>query len=332
MLVFHKVRNIFLKKVLNDFKIIVKTHFPQVWISFFFMVIISCLFRYLINNMTTPKKRNPIQTILHTMKLFFGSPVSVFPQRWSDRIFNVAIMCVGLIIISSYQSNLSNFFIKPLYQPDINTLKQVDQNIDVILTRNKAIMDDIFPANISQTITNLQKKVQLNQDIPSPILRYLLSDEKYHRTASTTRRTDSKTYDSEYFMRKLVHRVAECPRTYNLGYIVPKDSAYEGEMAHFILYVKQGGFFEHWRQEMLYNQTLQDRKFLWETYIPPKRALTLVDLQLGYYILAAGYCLSLIVFCLECVYENFRATRNAKKGRIVLKGHRVNIRRRHIDY
>lgn len=102
--------------------------------------------------------------------------------------------------------------------------------------------------------------------------------------------------------------VRECPRIYNLAYVVAHHSVFLDRFNAMIMRLFDGGLIEHWITEMNFNVTIRDWEQIRRSFGTNFKILTLVDMQFPFYLLAIGLFLSTIVFIAELVHHKLQQT------------------------
>lgn len=212
----------------------------KLWIATLCVMILSATFLVVLRkfNITHEKlrQRSPLINVsMDAIKGFLSVPLSKLPTITNERLFFSFLIITSVVIVSMFQSNLANFYIKPLYYKDIDTLEQLDSQINQIVVKHRAILDDAFPPNVSQTMTNLRVKLKANESIdPVQFMIDLGHADSYKGLGGVTRRANTLIEEAVYFKTEQLHLVEECPRSYNLALILPKHS-YLSEIVNDIL-------------------------------------------------------------------------------------------------
>ncbi|XP_063702530.1 glutamate receptor ionotropic, delta-2-like [Culicoides brevitarsis] len=280
----------------------------KLWIFCFFVMFLSSGFMFFLRNLNVKrgkvKKKSPFDAPIVALKGFFSISMHDLPIVTNERLFLACLLMFSVIVLSMFQSNLANFYIKPLYYRDIDTLEQLDAQIDQIIVQHRAIMDDAFPDNVSQTMTNLKMKLQLDNLIDDDDLMNSLSH--FKRRGCITRRANTFIEEAKYYIREQLHLVDECPRSYNLAFIMPKDSYLNERLNEVLGRIVASGLIQKWTSEMVFNQTMKNLKIFSELQNVNFRTLTLEDLQLSFYVLLAGILMSVIVLIFESCIKSER--------------------------
>lgn len=192
-----------------------------------------------------------------------------------------------------FQSSLATVFIKPIYYKNIETLQQFEEANQKILIKYPAMMTDLFPEDSSDLFRELHSRMVL-------ITRADLSalDIFDMGMSSVTRKATSKLSKED----SLVHIVSECPKIYNLAYLLSKDSVFLETINSLILDIVQFGFINKWIDDTYFTVKLENIKL--ETPISlHARVLTVNDMQLAFSILVFGVGASFVSLIIEIIVE-----------------------------
>lgn len=278
----------------------------DVWISMGLYLLLSILLWISLSKMNghyLPKHINQTSNVFeivnNSIKGFVSAQINNFPTISSERIYLSSILITSLVCVSMFQSNLANFYIKPLYYKDVHTLEQLDKSTNRIIVKHRAILDDALPPNISETVTHLRSKLKLDATINvTSLLVELAYNKKMDRTSYVTRKINTLIEDSNYYMLKQLYLVDECPRSYNLAFITSKHSYLSEWINDVLLHMLNGGLIYHWTSEMIFNKTMENLH-LYQIYVPKFRTLTIVDLQFSFFVFVFGICISIITLGTE---------------------------------
>lgn len=221
--------------------------------------------------------------------LFLNAPLRRFPRAGSERLFIGMVCLLSLNIVSLFQSSLATVFIKPMFYKNIDSLQQFADTQQRILIKYPTMMADLFPEDSSETYRTLHDRMIL---ISRPELSS--SDVMSMGLATVTRRINSKLSTEG----NSVHLIPDCPRSYNLAYVLSTHSVYLDAVNSIILDINQFGFIQKWIGDTYYTARLQREK-LEPIFSGRARVLLLDDLQLPFAILAFGIGISLIVLLIE---------------------------------
>ena len=225
--------------------------------------------------------------------LFLSSPLRRFPRAQSERIFIATVCLLSLNIVSLFQSSLATVFITPMYYKNIESLEQLVQSNYKILIKYPAMMTDIFPEDSSDTYRVLHSRLFLKTDT-----KVTSADAIKMGFATVTRKISLKLTKADNF----VHLVSECPRSYNIAFLLSLNSVYSERINSLILDIGRFGLINKWINDVNFKVMLERFK----EHPPPSnrpKVLTLDDLLLSFLILLSGAFISTIIFVIEKVLQ-----------------------------
>ncbi|EAT32698.1 AAEL015078-PA [Aedes aegypti] len=244
-----------------------------------------------------PLYRKLIQIVVDTYILLVSAPYRRFTRSGVERLMLFGLMLVSLIFVSMFQSSLSSVFLHPMFYKDIDSLQRLDESGIKIPVKYKGFMDDVFPANYSSMMDSLRNKMiyEPEQDEAAMLDRVAQSP----KIAFVTRKSLVPLDDAIYIAKKQVIVVPECPRLYNLAYVVPRHSVLLEAINVVILRLLNGGLIEQWINVMNFNATMRDLALYRNVDDEKFKILTMNDLQFPFYLWAIGLILSSIIFIAE---------------------------------
>ncbi|XP_065077554.1 uncharacterized protein LOC135700824 [Ochlerotatus camptorhynchus] len=247
--------------------------------------------------------RKMIQIFVDTYIILVSGPYQRFTRSGIERLMLFGIMMVSLIFVSMFQSSLSSVFLNPVYYKDIESLQQLDESGVKIPVKYKGFMDDVFPANSSPLMDSLRDKM-----VYSPTSASMLDRVAHSKAISTVTRKTTLSLDNAIFMStKQLFMVPECPRLYNLAYVMPRHSVLMEVINQVLLRMLNGGLINHWIDVMNFNVTIKNWEQMRNADEENFKILTLIDMQFPFYLLVIGLLLSGAVFVIEKVYERLAA-------------------------
>lgn len=232
-----------------------------------------------------------IQIFVDFYILLLSAPLRRFPRLQSERIFIGTVCLLSLNIVSLFQSSLANVFINPMFFKNIDDLQQFAETCQRILIKHPAMLTDLFPEDSSDLFRTLHDRMVL---VPRPELT-AISVTNQMEMATVTRKITSRLLDEGNF----VHLIPECPRSYNLAYLLSKRSVFLDPVNAIILDINRFGFINKWIDEINFKAKLESIK-----RNPPNsnhaRVLNISDMQLSFIILLFGSGLAFVLFVIEC--------------------------------
>ncbi|XP_055591607.1 uncharacterized protein LOC129743573 [Uranotaenia lowii] len=245
--------------------------------------------------------RKIVQIVIDTYILLISGPYYRFTRSGHERLILVGIMMVSLIFVSMFTSGLASVFVNPLFYKDIDSLEQLDKSGYDTLVKYRGFLDDVFPANYSPLMESLRKKMIYAPSNESALGRVV----RMGNIATVTRKSTLTLDNAFYLTTKQLHMVSECPRLYNLAYVVQRHWVLLDLVNDVLLRMLNGGLINHWIAQMDYNTTLRDRERTNLAQEANFKVLTLVDVQFPMYILAIGLVVGFWVFVGELVHFRY---------------------------
>lgn len=291
---------------------------PSLWLLLLFWIIVSAviwiIFRklnkipeiqgfYEINGVLNRFNQNQrfSQLLVDTVIIGLSAPLRHIPKVTSERFFIATIFLISLIFVSMFQSRLASVFITPLYYKEINTLSDFSDSDLKISIKFQAMFDDVFPENTSNIIFGkLREKLNL---IPmsSPDVTSDVAEKGGYATLE--RKASVHLTNLIYLIKNQVHLIQECPRSYNLGFALPKNSAFMPRINEILMRLLNGGFINKWIDEMAFNMTLSNLKNYGKYQLVNYRILTVSDMEFSFLVLGTGIGISFIVFFMEILFN-----------------------------
>lgn len=231
-----------------------------------------------------------LQIFIDIYILMLSSPFRRFPRAQSERVFIGTITLLSLNVVSMFQSGMATVFIKPIFYKNIDTLQQFAASQQKILIKYPAMMTDLFPEDSSALINTLNRRMLL--DSRPELTGFIVTNEM--KMATVTRRTMLKlSRDLD-----LVHLVRECPRSYNLAYLLSRHSVFLNRINAIILDIKRFGFINKWISDINFKVKIEKAKIHPEESFRTK-VFTVEMASLAFFILAMGICLATLVLLIE---------------------------------
>ena len=237
-----------------------------------------------------------MQLFVDTLMLIMSAPMRRFTKSQNERIFITSICLFSMIFVSIYQSSLAGVFITPIYYKDINNMQQLDESGIPIVVKYAGFLTDTFPENSSKIDQNLHDKMKLTNTTVGALA---LVNNSGKEIATVTRKTTIRLENSVYFQKKNLHLIPDCPRIYNLAYVVQKHSVYLEMFNFHILDIQRYGLINKWINDMNFGSSLENLRNHGVEHVASTKVLTMYDLQAPFYVLAAGALFSLLVFLFE---------------------------------
>lgn len=225
--------------------------------------------------------------------------VGQFPPYNSERIFLASLCLVSVIFGALLESSLATAYIRPLYYRDPNTLAELDKSQIPIYIKHPAFKDDLFYGHDSEVYRRLDAKMLLVGEGEDRLISMVAKRGKF---AGVTRSASLELSDRRFIMTHKVHKIPQCPKTYHIGYVLPRPSPYIERINTILLHILAGGLLDFWINEMKERAKMniyQYPEYLAELTVGKWKVFTLKDVQLAFYALAIGCVLALIVWLFE---------------------------------
>uniref|UniRef100_A0A182SE50 Ionotropic glutamate receptor L-glutamate and glycine-binding domain-containing protein n=1 Tax=Anopheles maculatus TaxID=74869 RepID=A0A182SE50_9DIPT len=232
--------------------------------------------------------RQTLQLYIDTCILLVSAPYQRFTRSGVERLFLTGLLLVSLVFVSLYQSGLAAVFVNPLYYPDIGTLQQLDERGMAIPVKYRGFIDDVFAVNYSRLMDSLRARMQhlpLKESMLARVARL-------GNIATVTRKTTLALDNAIYMTTRQLHMIPECPRTYNLAYVMPHRSVFGEQFNKVLLRMIGGGLIDHWIDEARYEWTLKDWRVVQAMMESNFKVLTVQDMQFAFYVLVIGLAVS----------------------------------------
>jgi hypothetical protein len=179
-----------------------------------------------------------------------------------------------------------------MFYKNIDSLERFAETRQRILIKYPAMLTDLFPEDSSDLFRTLHNRMVL---VTRPELTAVYVTGEMG-LATVTRKITSRLLHEGNF----VHLIPECPRSYNLAYLLSKHSVYLDTINAIILDVNQFGFINKWISDVNFKVTLESMK-----RHPPTsnqaRVLNVNDMMLPFIVLVFGVVIALVVLLIEKV-------------------------------
>ncbi|SPP80262.1 Hypothetical predicted protein [Drosophila guanche] len=240
-----------------------------------------------------------LRIFIDTWVVWVRVNIGRFPPFHSERIFVASLCLVSVIFGALLESSLATVYIRPLYYRDVNTLEELDATGKPIYIKHLAFKDDLFYGHDSAVYRRLDAKMMLVAEGEERLIEMVSRQGKF---AGVTRSASLQMSDIRYVMTKKVHKIPECPKSYHIGYVLPRPSPYLEQLNHVVLRLVAGGLMQLWTGEMKERAKWSIQRFpdyLAQLDVGRWKVLTLSDVQLAFYALTIGCLLAACVCLLE---------------------------------
>lgn len=218
-----------------------------------------------------------------------GAPLRRFPRSQSERIFIGSVCLLSLNVVSMFQSSLATVFINPMFYKDIDTLQQFADSNQKIVIKHQAMLTDLFPEDSSELFRTLRERI-----------KFIPKQEEAEATlldpgmATATRRMTLKLSKQN----NAVHLVDQCPKQYNLAFLLPPHSVFLNGVNSVIHDLNRFGFMSKWIADE-YFRVKTKNAISHSVRTSKARPLTLTDMQLPFILLSLGIAIATIVLLVE---------------------------------
>ncbi|BFF92917.1 uncharacterized protein DMAD_10867 [Drosophila madeirensis] len=240
-----------------------------------------------------------LRIFIDTWVVWVRVNIGRFPPFHSERIFVASLCLVSVIFGALLESSLATVYIRPLYYRDVNTLEELDATGKFIYIKHPAFKDDLFYGHDSAVYRRLDAKMLLVAEGEERLIEMVSRQGKF---AGVTRSASLQLNDIRYVMTKKVHKIPECPKSYHIGYVLPRPSPYLEQLNHVVLRLVAGGLMQLWTGESKERAKWSIQRFpdyLAQLDVGRWKVLTLSDVQLAFYALTIGCLLAACVCLLE---------------------------------
>ncbi|KAI5745657.1 hypothetical protein M8J76_013165 [Diaphorina citri] len=240
--------------------------------------------------------------VLNVFQAFILAPLHQVPKYYSEKMIFLSILLFTLVISNSFQGSLVRLLTHPIYEPDINSLADLDESgLPIRSTANN--LRETFETydNGNVIYRNLFNKFVFTPDKSENILTRI----SYRRDAAGIVRKNIATQAMKNYIKDdkvLLHIVPECPISYNLALMFKKQSLYIHVINDIILLLVQSG--------ILNSYYITNTTSIIHVYNQHKhhQIFTINNVYIAFIILMLGYTLALMVFLFEycCVHISNR--------------------------
>lgn len=280
----------------------------DIWIGFMLTPLVCAGFWMIIRKCNTiifedSKTIGYFGILVDTWVVWVRVNIMKYPPFHSERVFVVSLCLVSVIFGALLESSLATCYITPLYYQDIDTLKELDESGYKIYYKFSSMKDDLFFSEASPLFARLGKKLTYINDVNVDMIKTVANK---GRMAAVTRYSSLKTESISFLASNKVIYIQDCPKTYGIAYVVPKDFPFLEKINDVLLQLLSAGLIQQWIKEMydqasinLINSHILDEE--------PLKILSLADLQLAFYLLLGGNTLAGITLLIEIFLSKKRS-------------------------
>ncbi|KAL1463295.1 hypothetical protein WDU94_015058 [Cyamophila willieti] len=253
--------------------------------------------------------------MLNVFQAFILAPLHQEPRYYSEKVVFLSILLFTLVISNSFQGSLVRLLTHPTYEPDINSLADLDESgLPIRSTANN--LREMFETydNTNVIYRNLYNKFVFTPDKSENILTRV----SYRQDVAGIARKNIAIQSMKNYIdddKVLLHIVPECPISYNLALMFKKQSLYIHVINDIILLLVQSGILNSYYITnttgiiRVYNQHKHHQIF------------TIDNVYIAFIILMLGYTIALVAFGFEygCFYIPSKLYPCGNKGTIEAK-------------
>ncbi|XP_032683151.1 uncharacterized protein LOC116849771 isoform X2 [Odontomachus brunneus] len=273
--------------------------FPlTIWICSMLSHVFTYITWYLLQTFNPQRvgRVNFFTTVYRSFLFTCGCPQKL-PCTNAERILLSGIFLGNITIVGYFNSMLYKSFAHDMYYNDIDSLEDLDASRLPILFTSYSTSDIFGPKNdmdATPLIQSLKGKLQHGYDA--------LKNAAYYRNVTgLIRKHHFAIIGAELVDMDgvpLLHLIKECPGTYYLSYLLPRNSILRDRVNALIGQLNQAGLPTLWTSRTI-QRTVMKKKLLAkrsENEADRFVAFSLSDLQTSFYTLLVGLSLSAIVF------------------------------------
>ncbi|KAJ9577807.1 hypothetical protein L9F63_005626 [Diploptera punctata] len=274
------------------------------FINVIFLFILTKIHKIYVSNLMTTEARYSV-SMLEVVRPLVSTPIPNTPEVTSQRVFLGSCLLAGFILTSRMQGLFFTTMANVKYYPDINTLEELDNSGLKVYTLSPSLIDTFGdPGNENATslvMENLSKKVKV-----MPTSNDTWQIIAYERNAATLARKTDFRHSAQNMYRDsdgspLLHLMENCPRSYLLGYLLPKGSPFANQINQCISSLVESGIVDKWKNLRVKIQEEKSNRIDRHAIKNELKVLSFVDLQIVFYILLVGWSASSLSFLFELV-------------------------------
>ncbi|KYM93703.1 hypothetical protein ALC62_15689 [Cyphomyrmex costatus] len=278
---------------------------PSIWICLMLTHVFIYLIWYFVQVFTSERKRKKSfrATFYRSFLLNAGCPQKL-PNTNAERILLSGVFLANVTLVGIFNGILYNSFAHNMYYPDIKSLHDLDDS-GLPISLSSAGLANLFDYDDndvdSTLMQNLRKKMRFNVTGVNGVISTAL----YRNTSAFARENYFPVISQELTDADggpLLYLIKECPGTFYLSYLLPKNSIFNEKINTLISQLNQAGLPSLWyqhivnafnvRKKLRAKETLTQNKKKTDNFVP----FNLADMQSSFYTLLIGLSISTIVF------------------------------------
>lgn len=271
----------------------------DVWISIICGIFYITVMNYIVNAVVS-RRADMSASFLTCLCFIIGRGEIGFFSHLNRRLLVIYLLLflLGFILSNMYCALLTTFLTSPSYEPEIKTLadmsaaglKIVGEYVEVAYLADRDRFKEYHPFLKKISLAEFAKiKDTLNDTyailMPTDAFEFLNDIQRY--------RNDVKFQNSKI-----------CALEFYLAVLFKDESIYIDDFNDHVLRILQSGLMSYWKRNALFEA-------LWSGYLQAKRGsedsgltqLTLIHLQVSFYVLVSGLAISTSAFLVEMLYS-----------------------------
>lgn len=270
----------------------------NVWIAMILIMFVVS-YAWLKISRLTERGKTQVCAFLQILRINMNQNMPRAPKASSLRVLLVIWSCFCILTTNTFLGNLISTLLLRQQLPNINTLAQLDSSGLLIKSNQRYLFDLINNLNLSNpTHFHLSQRVietsdeEIHRLTRSGITKYAYLERRHIvRYLTQKKRTHSG--------RQIYHEVSQCPVPYLTVYIAPYGSPYLGHINRLLGALRESGLTGYWDTIMHANLYSRRRQFLQMEDGNHVVELSIIHLQMAFYILISGLTLSTFAFIFE---------------------------------
>lgn len=233
-----------------------------------------------------------------TFRLMITSSLFRLPIITSERVFLAMCLMAFVTLVGAFQGSLIGVYSTPMFYKDVDTLEELSQTETQIKSEYMFFINDVFSDLSYPVIAKLKSMISFYNDNVS--ITHRVANQKNFATLVRKSEVQIDNHTTTYFDSKgmnLIHMVKECPRSYNLAYPFPVNSALLPVLNMIMLRASEAGLLVKWYEEMAFNVSASRRYVA--SLSDSLKVFSLKDMQISFYQLLIGCAVAFLAFIIE---------------------------------
>lgn len=235
-----------------------------------------------------------------TFRLMITSSLFRLPTITSERVFLAMCLVAFVTLVGAFQGSLIGVYSTPMYYKEVETLEELSRTETKIKSEYMFFIDDVFSDVSYPVIAKLKSMISFYNDTVSITKRVAQQNNFATLVRKSEVQIDNSTttfYDSHGV--NLIHMVKECPRSYNLAYPFPINSAILPMLNMIMLRASEAGLLVKWYDEMAFNVSASRGSVVGLS--DSLKVFSLKDMQISFFQLIIGCLFGITAFVIEVI-------------------------------